>query len=88
MVNKGRRKRKSAILTDTPEKDAIEDEKKKSTKKAKFQRDKIKNKKKKSITRKVLQSSSDDDDYNCLICCEAYSESLPGENWVQCQVCK
>lgn len=97
MTNKGRKKRKAAVLTDTPEKNALEEEQRKSTKKTKPQ--KRKNQKKPSkaskkprrgkVTKEILQSDSeDDDDYNCLICCEAYSDSLPNEKWIQCQSCK
>lgn len=88
-ANTNRRKRKSAILTDTPEKNALEEQQNKTRKKVIKPRKNIDNKRK-SVCKKVLQSSdeSDDDDYSCLICCEGYSESLPGETWIQCQVCK
>lgn len=85
-----KRKRKAAVLTDTPEKNALQEEQNKTIKKVKKPRMKIDRKRKKSVSKKVLQSSeeSNDDDYSCLVCCEAYSESLPGETWIQCQVCK
>lgn len=83
----GRRKRKAAILTDTPEKNALQVEQSKTVKKVKKPKVKI-DKKKKRVSKKILQSSSDEDDYACLICCETYSESVPGEQWIQCQACK
>lgn len=59
-------------------------------KKRKLIQKKIDKQKKKRVSKKLLQSPEDsnDDDYACLVCCEAYSESLPGETWIQCQVCK
>ncbi|KAF2880322.1 hypothetical protein ILUMI_25850 [Ignelater luminosus] len=80
-----RRKRKATILTDTSEKNALQEEQNKTTKKVKKQKQKIDKKR-----RKVLQSSkeSKEDDYACLVYCEVYSESLPGQKWIQCQVCK
>lgn len=86
-----RRKRKAAILTDTPEKNALEEQQNKTTKKVKKPKKNMDKKRKKGVCKKVLQSSEesdDDDDYSCLICCEGYAESLPGESWIQCQACK
>ncbi|XP_023312440.1 uncharacterized protein LOC111692606, partial [Anoplophora glabripennis] len=85
-----RRKRKTAILTDTPEKNALEEQQNKTTKKVKKPKKNMDKKRKKSVCKKILQSSdeSGDDDYSCLICCEGYSESLPGESWIQCQACR
>lgn len=31
---------------------------------------------------------TEEDDYFCLVCVEAYSDSLPGEQWVQCTGCR
>lgn len=31
---------------------------------------------------------SDDDTTLCLVCCELYSYSRPGEKWIQCSACK
>lgn len=85
-----KRKRKVAILTDTPEKNALEEQQNKTTKKVKKPKKNMGKKRKKGVCKKILQSSeeSDDDDYSCLICCEGYAESLPGENWIQCQACR
>lgn len=44
----------------------------------------------KSAKRKVLQETDeeDDDECYCLICCDSYSNSRPGEQWIQCTICK
>ncbi|KAF2897536.1 hypothetical protein ILUMI_08639 [Ignelater luminosus] len=39
-------------------------------------------------TQRQSSEESNEDDYAWLVCCEACSESLPGEKWIQCQVCK
>lgn len=85
-----RRKRKAAILTDTPEKNALQEEQSKSSKKVKKQKKKIENKRKKSVSKKILQSSdeSDKDECICLVCSEVWSDSKPGEKWIQCEDCK
>lgn len=33
-------------------------------------------------------SSSDDEDWYCLICVEPYSNSRPREKWIQCSTCR
>ena len=33
-------------------------------------------------------SSEEEDDYFCLVCFEPYSNSLPGEGWLQCSECR
>lgn len=80
-----RKKRRAAILTDTPEKDSLAQE---QSKKQKTGIDKAK---KKAIKKKVFtlsDSSSDNcEEYACLICDESYSESIPGEEWVRCHAC-
>lgn len=77
-----RKTRKSAVLTDTPEKEALEQE---HLKKQKHLPEKIKR-----VARKVVieDDSSDENEEFCLICCESYIESRPGEEWVQCRSCK
>lgn len=85
---RGRKKRKSAVLTDTPEKNALEEEqkKRKATKS-----DKVKKQKVKAATRKILQDSdgsSEEDECFCLVCTEPYSQSKPREKWVMCMQCK
>ena len=37
------------------------------------------------MTKKLKTSA--EHDYACLVCWETYSESLPEENWIQCQGC-
>lgn len=111
------RRRTTAILTDTPEKEALlhQKEKSKITPKARKTNEKKRNIKKKvlgspddkapsklkktnarktkSVKKKVFErndegSSSDDTDSFCLVCCEAFSKSVSGEEWVQCLQCK
>ncbi|XP_025192175.1 uncharacterized protein LOC112592366 [Melanaphis sacchari] len=75
------RKRCTAILTDTPEKDKLE-----AKKKCQKTQTNTANKKSKKI--KSLSSSSDDEDAYCLVCCESYSSSRANEKWVSCVKCK
>ncbi|CAD6230309.1 GSCOCG00006748001-RA-CDS [Cotesia congregata] len=90
MSRAGRRKRKSAVLTDTPEKNALEEEQsKKKVKKVEKPKTKVTvTKKKKRVSKKILKSDSEEDEYNCLVCHEPFYKSIPGENWIQCQICK
>lgn len=91
----GRRKRKSTIYTDTPEKEEIrkESENKNQKKQAKNVKKNLskknKGKGKKSKQTKELTSSEDEsDNCICLVCTESFEKSRPGENWVQCSGCK
>ncbi|KAH3736339.1 hypothetical protein DPMN_042902 [Dreissena polymorpha] len=95
----GPRKRKTAILTDTPEKNAIEDalrrreqrKNKPTSKRPDTTKSvtKAKQKKKKPIKRKYDDiDSSDEEDCYCLICVEPYSNSRSREKWIQCVACK
>ncbi|KAF5299192.1 hypothetical protein FQA39_LY02365 [Lamprigera yunnana] len=34
------------------------------------------------------ESSSEEEEYYCLVCISQYSESKPGEKWIQCTNCK
>lgn len=50
---------------------------------------------KENVKRKVLQeddhgsdSEQDSLEWYCLICCDSYSNSQPGEQWIQCGICK
>ncbi|XP_047992573.1 PHD finger protein ALFIN-LIKE 3-like [Leguminivora glycinivorella] len=100
MARNKRRVRKSAILTDTPEKNAIAEEqankkqrieKVTTSKKGKGKQTKAKTKAgKNTAKRRVLQEENeeDDDECYCLICCDSYSNSQPGEQWIQCSICK
>ena len=97
-TNKGRKKRKTTILTDTPEKLLLEKEQstKTTTKHAKQPRARkqiIKPKptkpcsKKRKPKERLKECSSDEEDVFCLVCVEPYSNSKPGEEWIQCVVC-
>ena len=88
----GRKKRKSAILTDTPEKNAIEEEMKRKQMRTKSVKRSLKRKpttqkKTKKPSQKDIDSSEEDEWY-CLVCVEPYSNSRPREPWIQCQTCK
>lgn len=101
--NSKRRVRKSAVLTDTPEKKALAEEQSKKRKKEDIS-SKIKNKEKgkdkgqgkkskKKAIRKILQEDNKSDnkedslEYYCIVCCDAYSKSQPREEWIQCVIC-
>ena len=94
---RGKGFRKSAILTDTPEKEALEKEYKQRKRGPKpkgkeLKAAKVKGMQKKNV-RKSLKfdySSEEEDDENtvCLVCIEPFSKSKPGEEWVQCLECK
>ena len=94
-TNKGRKKRKSSILTDTPEKNALQEEVKKSTnksRKGKKVRTKLISEKTKTLNRhskknKSKMESSDEEEWFCLICVEPYSNSRAGEKWIKCMSC-
>ncbi|XP_069103068.1 uncharacterized protein [Argopecten irradians] len=98
-VHKGRKKRRSAILTDTPELKIIEEESLKKKQKEKQQPaprrkrqrnegGKQKRQKKTKAIAVIEEDSSDDDDYFCLVCLESYANSKPNESWIQCINCK
>ena len=86
-TRKGRKKRKSAILTDTPEKLAIEEEFK--NRKAKQVRKNF-NRKTSSVKvqKRTEETSSEDEDSYCLVCLELFRDSRPKEKWIQCWECK
>ncbi|XP_050401286.2 uncharacterized protein LOC126818120 [Patella vulgata] len=97
-----RRRRHTAILTDTPVKDSLAAEeamktsKKSAAKKIKFSLDKTgvdKNNRKKVQKRKknrieISDSEEDDADVDCVVCGEPYSSIRPREKWVSCVVCQ
>lgn len=98
-TNKGRKKRKTAILTDTPEKNLIEQEHQQRNKVKKMvlqansreskEKSSAKGKGKGKKTKKALkekENESDDADYFCLVCLENYSR--PNEKWIQCTECE
>lgn len=84
---RGRKKRKSTVLTDTPELDVLKAEAEaRLSKKGNLsaaRKEKIKN-----VKKKILQDSSDEDDAICIICCDSFSNSKPKEIWIQCFQCK
>lgn len=75
-----KRTRSTAILTDTPVKDALAELKTKSKRPLKAR--------KKKISQDINHSSSEDEETFCLICFEAWSSSKPNEKWIQCTKCK
>lgn len=87
-----RKRRKTAILTDTPEKEAlsIEQHNRMKRKVVSSKKDLPKNKqvKKKILPEQVNNSSSTEEECLCLVCCETFLDSVPGEGWIQCVDCK
>ena len=86
------RKRKSSILTDTPLKQALADEKKNKKKIGMKMDTKCSKPKKRKLkpNRKLLAETDTDDETDtfCLVCPELYSNSRAKEKWVQCVYCK
>lgn len=89
--NQNKRKRQTAILTDTPVKNALEDEQKnvKSVK-----RNICGNKKsvaKKTLTNKKVcknKGSDSEEEDCCLYCMDTYKNSTSSEKWIQCTSCR
>jgi hypothetical protein len=82
-----RMSRKTAILTETSEKQALEAEK--STDKKKKLTGKIdKVNRNLSKTKNFESSSDEEDDALCLYCMKPYSCDVHGEKWIQCHQCK
>lgn len=102
--NIGRKTRKSAIYTDTPEKEAIRNEYEEKLKRYKAKQakkgfddsekseEKNKGKKKAKTTKKkminTLSPESLKNEEYCLVCMAPYSESEPGEEWFEWSGCK
>ncbi|XP_063219710.1 uncharacterized protein LOC134529495 [Bacillus rossius redtenbacheri] len=94
----GRKTRKSAILTDTPEKKAIEEEfAKRGTPglikiKGNVSQTRMpaKSMPKRSLKRRSAECSSSEEESECfcLVCLESFSTSKPGEEWVRCLNCQ
>ncbi|XP_050507964.1 uncharacterized protein LOC126885437 [Diabrotica virgifera virgifera] len=93
--NRGRKTKKSAIYTDTPEKEAARKEYEERQKRLKNRRTKkkvlesstgkvIKNKGK-GKAKKMKINTPSEEEYYCLICLEIYSVSRSGDSWIQCQ---
>ncbi|CAH1959099.1 unnamed protein product [Acanthoscelides obtectus] len=90
---KGRKKRKSAIYTDTPEKIEIEKEvEEREKKRVKRNLGSQGNRPNNKVPRKKktgsAESSEDENEYFCLVCVEPYGISRKGEKWIQCTLCK
>jgi len=79
-IGQRRRKRTTEILTDSPVKETIEKEKKRSYMKVKR---KIMAEKKEGGKRRKKST----EDTKCLVCDEWFSSSRPGEKWVSCSRC-
>ena len=78
----GKRKRHSAVLTDTPEKKRLEEERDRKQPKNKSQS------KANSKTSKVKAPQKENREWFCLVCNESFSNSLPGEKWIMCASCQ
>jgi len=86
------RKRTTAILTDTPVKAQLEKEKM-ATDAKKNKLAKVRRKLNPTPVKKILPRPSSSaqngltDSFFCIMCQESFSESRPGEKWVQCVKC-
>ncbi|ROI96430.1 Retrotransposon Gag-like protein 6 [Anabarilius grahami] len=80
-TTKGRKRRETAVLTNTPVKKQLEAEKSRSAAKRKIHFSNNKKSKPKKI-----QDSSDDENEFCIVCLESFSRSR--EVWLQCWSCK
>jgi hypothetical protein len=78
------RQGRTRILTDTPEKKEIESKGKKRPPSSKVQT------KGKSLKKAnpAPDSTDEDDDWPCLVCCEPFRTSKGREKWIQCVNCK
>lgn len=88
----GSKKGTTKILTDTPEKNEIEqnaNKKKNNIAKRKLlyteaRKNKRTSKATKKKKNKIVDESDEDDDAFCTVCSELYSKSKSGESWIQC----
>ena len=96
-------KRQSEILTETPVREKLAEEearkkngeakklliypKKDSSKPAKAKPKKMPGRKPRKKTTSTL-SSSDEDDWFCIVCMDTYNNSKPGEKWTKCSYCE
>lgn len=93
-AKKGRKKRHTAILTDTPIKEALREEQtpkaKVVSRKKAFKEDK-ENKKnappKKKIKIQDVSSSDDENECLCLYCLDSFGNSASREKWIKCVSC-
>lgn len=77
-------------MTDTPERNAIEEEyyQRQKIKKKILQPDTGKGKRKTKKAAKDKENKSDDEDCFCLVCLVTFSNSRPNEQWIQCMECQ
>lgn len=91
---KGRQKGKSAVLTDTPEKNEIEKKfNERAVKRNIFESKHIKKSKKtkkrnRAKVSNINSDSSDEEETFCLVCMETFSSSKANEKWIQCNECE
>lgn len=95
----GRKRGKSAILTDTPEKKELEEKAKRRNVPVLRRRGVDKGKSENDINSKrnkleggnakhnLNRHQNDEEDCLCLVCMEKYSNSRPQEEWIQCTSC-
>lgn len=94
-TRKGRKSGRSAIWTDTPNKEELENDKKrkelkeqkKKAKQSGAKRNICKTKTKAKAKTIDASSSSEDEETFCLICSEPFSNSRSKETWLQCTSC-
>lgn len=97
-TSRGRKKRKTAIWTDTPEKESIRKEQEVTERRRKtrgvkknmnrLNEPKPKRKKPKKQTKEINPESEDgEDECFCLVCMESFASSRPNEQWIQCIHC-
>ena len=102
MSSGSRKRRKTCILTDTPEKEALRLEQENRKSKCKQRNSQNKTKKTKlaskfkkqiqhseyKLTQKYDETSDSDDEYFCLVCLDTWANSRPSEKWIECTICK
>uniref|UniRef100_A0A2S2NP39 Jerky-like n=1 Tax=Schizaphis graminum TaxID=13262 RepID=A0A2S2NP39_SCHGA len=95
LKKRGRKKGKTAILTDTPEKIELENKVTNTAKRSlQFKENKKKSRKIKKLktvpkkNKKKIVDSEEEDETFCLVCGDTYSNSKNKETWIQCLKCK
>ena len=78
---------KAMLLEKKAKRDSLKKRPIKKRRKVSYGKKKTKKSNKKRRQRDNTGSSDEDEDWPCLICCEPYSRTRPGDIWVQCQVC-
>lgn len=86
--NRKNRKRHTAILTGTPEKEKLEKQKQERQAKKLSENQKRKSKTIKYAKKQLILNDEEEDDIKCLVCYELFSSSHPKEKWVQCIKCQ